>query len=373
MVEVREVSGARMRRQFLNFPLKLYKGNKFFVPPLYSDEKKIFKKNYVYNDTCESVFFNAYKDGVIAGRISGILQKAANEKYGEKKVRFTRFDCIDDREVSAALFEALEKWALSRGMDTVVGPLGYSDLEREGLLIEGFDQPCTFEEQYNYEYYQHHIDAHGYEKDVDWVESQIRLPDDGGENLIKLGAYLQKKSNLHISDTKNVKEFVKKYEKDFFNMLDRSYDKIYGTVPFTEGMKKMMIDNFKLLFDTRYICLILNDLEQAIAFGILLPSMSKTMNKSQGKLYPWVLPKLLHEIKHPKVFDLGLIGVDPDYLASGAVACIMAKLVELLRESGVDHCETNLNLEDNMAIRNLWRKFNATENKRRRCYIKQLQ
>ena len=150
-VIVREVTTKKEKKEFLNFPLKLYKNCKYFAPPLYSDEKKIFNKNYVYYDKCKAVYFNAYdENGLMTGRISGILQTASNEKRNEKRVRFTRFDCIDDIETAKALFKAVEDWALSIGMDTVCGPLGFSDLEREGLLVEGFDYMSTFEEQYNF-------------------------------------------------------------------------------------------------------------------------------------------------------------------------------------------------------------------------------
>ncbi|MBO6060689.1 MAG: hypothetical protein J6P98_01040, partial [Clostridia bacterium] len=162
MVEVKEVKSLKQRREFLNFPIELYRGNPNFVPPLFMDERKIFRKDYVYYDTCEAVYFNAYRGRRMVGRISGILQKAANEKNGEKRVRFTRFDSINDPEVSDALFDAVEKWALEKGMEEVVGPLGFSDLEREGLLIEGFDELSTYEEQYNAEYYRSLIEARGY-------------------------------------------------------------------------------------------------------------------------------------------------------------------------------------------------------------------
>lgn len=145
----------------MNFPLKLYKNNEFFVPPLYGDEKQIFKKDYMYYDQAEAVYFIARCDGKVVGRISGILQNAANEKWQRKQVRFTRFDAIDDFEVAQALFDAVENWAKSKGMEEIVGPLGFSDLEREGLLIEGFDQLSTFEEQYNFPYYQKLIESCG--------------------------------------------------------------------------------------------------------------------------------------------------------------------------------------------------------------------
>ena len=171
MVEICEVKTAKQQKQFLQFPLKLYKNNPYFVPPLYGDEKQIFSKDYMYYDQAEAVYFNAYRDGKMIGRISGILQKAANAKWGQNRARFTRFDAVNDQEVANALFAAVENWAKNKNADEIVGPLGFSDLEREGLLIEGFDQLATFEEQYNYDYYQKLIENCGYGKDVDWVES----------------------------------------------------------------------------------------------------------------------------------------------------------------------------------------------------------
>ena len=372
MIEVREVRSRKEQRDFLNFPLRMYRDCPYFAPPLYSDEKKIFRKDYVYADTCDSVFFNAYKDGVMAGRISGILQKAANEKYGEKKVRFTRFDAIDDPEVSRALFDALEKWALDKGMDTVTGPLGYSDLEREGLLVEGFDQLSTFEEQYNAEYYQHHIEALGYTKDVDWVESQIRAPKVADEQLAKTADYLMKRNGLHFAQVKSVNDLLRRYGDKFFDLLDRSYDQIYGTVPFTEGMKKMMISNFKLIMKLKYIALIVDKDDNLVCLGICFPSLAKALQKSGGRLTPAGLVRVLWAINHPKIIDFGLIGVDQAYLKKGVTACVVSGIMGILAQPGVEYAETNLNLEDNYAIRNTWKRFDSVEHKRRRCYIKKL-
>ncbi len=247
MIEIRKVKTKKEQRDFVNFPLKLYKNCEFFAPPLYVDEMKMFKKNYVYYDQSISVFFNAYENGKIVGRIQGILQKASNEKWGQKRVRFTRFDSIDNQEVANKLFEAIEDWAKENNMTEIVGPLGFSDLEREGLLIEGFDELSTFEEQYNYDYYQKLIENLGYQKEVDWVERKLYYPDEVDERLLRISDTILKKYNLKLAKTKNTREFIKKYGDQFFEILDETYDKIYGTVPFTANMKKMMISNFKLI------------------------------------------------------------------------------------------------------------------------------
>ncbi|MCQ2430516.1 MAG: N-acetyltransferase [Clostridia bacterium] len=372
MVEIREVGSRRERRRFLKFPLELYKDNPCFVPPLWGDEKKIFRKNYVYNDSCESVFYNAYRDGKMVGRISGIIQRASNDLRHEKRVRFTRFDSINDREVSDALFGAVEKWALERGMDTVCGPLGYSDLEREGLLIEGFDQLSTFEEQYNADYYQDLISARGYVKEVDWTESKIYPPDEDDGTLEKMSAFIMKRYDLHFGQAKNVRDFLRRYGDKFFDLLDRSYADLYGTVPFTKGMKKMMIANFKLIIDLDHVAVILDKDENLVCLGLCFPSIAKAVQKSNGRLTPACIVRVLKAIRHPHIIDLGLIGVDPVYANRGISTAVSAALLRMLREDGVEYAETNLNLEDNASIQNQWKRFKAVPHKRRRSYVRVL-
>ncbi|MBP5177108.1 MAG: hypothetical protein ILP02_00820, partial [Clostridia bacterium] len=210
MIEVKEVTTKKQRKAFMDFPIELYEGNPYYAPALYIDEKKIFKKNYVYNSTCDVVFYLCYKDGRIAGRISGIIQRAANEKWNQSRVRFTRFDCIDDQKVADALFDAVMGWAKDRGIKEMVGPLGYSDLEREGLLIEtGFDQLATYEENYNYPYYQTLIESYGFEKDVDWVEHKLYRPVCDIEKMKRLSGIMLEKYGLTLVRPKSVKQFIR--------------------------------------------------------------------------------------------------------------------------------------------------------------------
>lgn len=372
MILVREVKTMKMRREFLNFPLKLYRDNPYFVPPLYADEKKIFSNNYVYSDTCYSVFFNAYDGKKIVGRIQGIIQKASNEKTGEKRCRFTRFDAIDSAEVAEALFSALEKWARDMGMDTVCGPLGYSDLEREGLLIEGFDKLSTFEEQYNAEYYQKLIENLGYGKEVDWTESMVRAPKDDDGSLQKMADYVMERFKLHFGQAKNVNDYIRKYADGLFELLDEGYKDLYGTVPFTDGMKKMMISNFRMIIDLDHVAVILDENDRVICMGLCFPSIAQAVQKSGGHLTPGALVRLLRAIKKPRIIDLGLIAVAPEYVNRGISAVIAAELMRMLKEDGVEYAETNLNLEDNYAIQNLWKRFDATRHKKRRSYVKKL-
>ena len=372
MVTVEKVTTKAQQKEFLEFPLNLYKDNENFTPPLMMDERKIFKKNYVYNDCCEAVYFNAYKDGVMAGRISGIIQKASNEKTGRKEVRFIRFDVIEDMEVARALFKAVEDWAIERGMERVVGPLGFSDLEREGLLIDGFNYPATFEENYNHPYYQTFIENLGYTKEVDWTGSLIRVPENYDGDLDKLADFVMKRYNLHFGTARNTKDFIKKYADGIFELIDKSYDLLYGTVPFTEGMKKMMIDNFKLVVDMKNVAVILDENDRMICFGLAFPAIADAVRRSGGRLTPLTLIRLLKALKKPAIIDLCLIGVDPEWLNRGVSVIVSAQLMKMLQRPEVLYADTNLNLEENYAIQNQWKRFDETKVKRYRCYAKEL-
>lgn len=371
-VVVKEVKTKKEQREFLQFPLKLYRDNPCFVPPLYGDEKKIFSKNYVYYDTCEAVYYNAYRDGEMVGRISGILQQVSNELRGEKRVRFTRFDTINDEEVARSLFAAVEKWALKKGMDTICGPLGFSDLEREGLLVEGFEYLATFEEQYNAEYYGNLIEKLGYVKEVDWTESMVKAPADYDGSLDQMTDFIMKRYKLHFGKARNVNHFLKLYADDIFEMLDKSYAHLYGTVPFTQGMKKMLVSNFRLIVRLKYVAAILDENDKLVCFGVCFPSIAKAVQKSGGRLTPLAIIRILCALRKPKVLDLALVGVDPAYLNRGISTAVAAGLMRMLQTDGIEYAETNLNLEDNFAIRNLWKRFDETQHKRRRSYVKKL-
>lgn len=373
MIEVLEVKTRRQQKDFLEFPNKLYKDNPCYVPPLWSDEIKIFRKDYLYYETCDAVYYNAYRDGVMSGRISGILQKASNGKTGQKRVRFIRFDCIEDFSVAEALFGAVEAWAVSKGMDTVCGPLGFSDLEREGLLIDGFDQMNTYEEQYNAPYYQDFIERLGYGKEVDWLEYRIFAPDPEAEDeMRKMAEFVKRRYHLRIGPASSAKDFLNKYMDGFFDILDKSYDQIYGTVPFTEGMKKLLVSNFNLIIDEKHACVVLDEHDNVILMAISFPSIAKAMQISGGRLTPRSIVRFLKDRAHPEVLDLGLIGVDPAWVNRGVSVIVAAELARMLHGKGVQYAESNLNLEDNYAIQNLWKRFNAVQHKRRRAYVKKI-
>ncbi|MBR2023925.1 MAG: hypothetical protein IJ996_05375 [Clostridia bacterium] len=373
MVKVIEVKTKKERKEFVEFPLRLYKGNPYFVPPLYMDEMALFTDKNIYNKTCKSAFFLAVKDGKTVGRIQAIIQYQYNDIHNTKQVRFTRFDSLDDVEIATALFTAVENFAKANGMEEVVGPLGYSDLEREGLLIEGFDYLSTFEEQYNYPYYASLIEANGYQKDVDWVESRLFKSKQQDERLQKFAQRALERYHLHIGGENLGKaKFIKRYAKGIFDCIDECYKDLYGVVPFTPEMMKQMIDQFMLIVNRRYVVAICDENETVVAFGLCLPGIGPAVQKSGGRLTLPCLIRLLRAAKKPKSIDLALVGILPKYRKSGLSAYIMTKLNEMLNEPHVEYCETNLNLETNNNIQTQWKNFDHIQHKRRRAYKKKV-
>lgn len=372
MIEIVEVTSKKLQKKFVDFPLELYKDCPYFVPPLYGDEMALFSSKNIYLDTCDQVFYVALKEGKVVGRIQGIIQKLSNSKTGEKKARFTRFDSINDLQVAKALFDAVEAWAKERGIVAVHGPLGYSDLEREGLLIWGFDQLSTFEEQYNYDYYPALVEACGYSKDVDWLEYKVFSPKQVDERVAKIAERVLTKNNLHICTGKNKKKFIDKYKDGIFDALDAAYAPLYGTIPFTEKMKKQLISQFMLIISLDFIIVVADENENVVAFGLAFPSMSEAVQKCKGKLFPTGVFKILHAVKHPKVIDLGLIAVRPEYQNKGINSIILKQMMEFLVVNNIEYCETNLELETNDKVQQQWKFFETEHHKRRRAYIKKL-
>ena len=372
MIEIIKVETKKQRKEFVEFPLKLYKNNKYFVPPIYADEMSIFSDKYVYSKTCDCVFFIAKKDGKTVGRIQGIIQNEYNNNHNEKRLRFTRFDCIDDVEIAKKLFFAIEDYGREMGMDTLCGPLGYSDLEREGLLIEGFEEFSTFAEQYNYPYYQKLVESVGLEKEVDWLEFKVKYPKNVSDKISRVANRTLQLNNLHIANKKlSTSQLLKKYADGIFHLLDVCYGELYGTVPFTPEMKKQVLSQFKLLIDKKWMLVILDENDKVVAFGLCMPRIGKAFQKSGGRLTIPTLIKLLKALRKPKVIEFCLIGVLPEYQAKGVNSIALNGILEMLKKD-IDYCETNLCLEHNSKILAQWKYFDAVNHKRRRSYVKKI-
>ncbi len=372
MVEIREVKTSYDVKEFIELPLRLYQDCPYFVPPLYTDEKKLLKSGG-NSDTAESVFYLAEKEGKTVGRIHGIIQKQFNANHDKNQMRFTRFDSTDDQEVADALFAALESWGKSRGMTEICGPLGFNDLDREGLLVEGFDEDSTFEEQYNYDYYSRLIEIAGFKKDVDWVEYELKLPKERNVMLARVAQRTLEINKLHVADTSlSKKAYINKYRDGFFECLDECYSKLYGTVPISKSAQDELINQFMMIVNKEYAVFICDENERVVAFGLCFPSIGNAVKKSGGRLTLPTLFRILSAVKNSDTIDLGLVAVRPEYQSTGVNAVILNGLLDILEKGKVKKCETNLNLETNTAVQAQWKYFDARQHKRRRSYIKEI-
>ncbi len=373
MVEIKKVITSKDVRKFVDFPEKLYKGNPYYVPNLRIDEINKFdkRKNESFED-CEIQAFLAYKNNKLVGRICAIIQKLYNQKHNEKRVRFSRFDSINDIEVAKALFDAVEDWAKEKGMNIAHGPMGYNDLDREGLLIEGFDQYQTFEEQYNHPYYPKLIEECGYKKEVDWLECRLFTPKQVDPKVERLSQAVLSRYNLKIAECKNIKELVSRYVDGVFETLDEAYSNLYGTVPFTDKVKKAVVSQFYLILRKEFIVIVTDKNDKVVAFGLCFPSLSNAVNKSKGRLFPTGIFRLLKAKKQVDIIDLGLIAVKPEYQNKGLNAVVLNYMISQMIKLGVSAAETNLMLEDNFKIQQQWKFFDYIQHKRRRAYYKLL-
>ncbi len=373
MIEIVEVKTKKQQKLFVNFQIKLYKKCKYFVPPFIKEEMGLFdpKINPNYDD-CEMVFYLAYKNGAVAGRIGGILQRISNKKTNQKYVRFTRIDFINDIEVVKALFKAVEDWAREKGQEYVHGPLGFNDLEREGLLVEGFDRMATYEENYSYDYYPKLIEEVGYKKDVDWLQYFVNVPSELDKRIVRMSNVLERRYNIKYVQAKNINDLVNRYKDKIFSLLDDGYDELYGSVPITEKQKEQLVSQFKMIVDTDFIALVENEKSELVGFALALPNIAKAVQKMKGRYLSIHIFSLLKQIKNPKIIDTALISVRSDYRAKGVASLLIGKIMGNTINRGIKYIEALHQLENNVAIRNLHEGYDKEQHKRRRCYIKKL-
>ncbi len=372
MIRIREVKSTSDIKEFIEFPLRLYKDCPYFVPPLYGDEKKLLKSGGKTQDA-DAVFYLAERDGKTVGRIQGILQKEYNRSHGTKQIRFTRFDSVNDQEVATALFSAVEEWGRGLGMTDICGPLGYTDLDREGLLVEGFEENSTFEEQYNYDYYGTLIEGVGFEKDVDWLEYELKMPAQRNQMLSRVAKRSLELNKLHVASTDmSKKEYIAKYRDGFFDCLSECYRHLYGTVEIPRDAQDELIDQFMMIVNKEFLLFICDENEKVVGFGLCFPSIGDAVKKSGGRLTLPALIKLLGLVKNPSVIDLGLVAIRPEYQKAGVNAILVDGILDILERGNVKSCETNLNLETNTAVQAQWKYFDARQHKRRRAYKKSI-
>ncbi len=372
MIEVKQISTKRDKRKFFRFLIDLYKGNKHAAPNLYMDEFAEFdpKKNDAFR-FADCKMFLAYKDGKIAGRIAGIWHRGANEKSGLKQLRFTRFDVIDDFEVTKALFTELIKWAKELGMNEIIGPMSFSDLNEEGMLIDGFDRDSTYIEIYNYPYYVEHMEKLGAYKVVDWNCYRITVPEKVDERLKKLSESVKKRNGYTVLDVayymKHDKAKLKEYIMQCLDILDEVYAPLFGTSPLNEKQKRREMDSILMVLVPELATVVLKD-DKVVAYGFLMPSMTKMMQKAKGRIFPNGLFPYLHYMKHIEVADMMSIGVAKEHSNKGAVAIIIEHCLTGIIDLGIKYLECGPELETNAHVLNLWKNFDRELAKRRRCW-----
>ena len=372
-IEIKEVLNKKDLIRWVRFPNMLYKDNEFFVPFLEADEIDTFtpSKNPAYA-FCETRLFLAYKGDEIVGRIAGLINHAYNEKWNKKAIRFTRFDFIDDYEVSEALFNQVDLWGKENGLTEIMGPIGFTDIDHEGMLIEGFEETNMSITFYNHPYYITHMERLGLTKDIDWIEYLITVPDKPDPRFERMTNLLLRKEKYEIV-TYSDRKILYHDAFEAFKLIDLSYSKLYGTVPLTDEIIKSSIDSYIPLVNLKYICAVKDANGKIIAFGIMVPSIAKALKKSNGRLFPFGAVRLLRALKgRNDTLEMFLVAVEPSYQSQGIPALIIHTLLEHLIENGVRYCETGPMLETNTAVHSLWRHFDKRQHKRRRCYIKEI-
>ncbi len=370
-VSITQVKTRGDLKKFVMFPFSLYKGNTCWVPPLLFDEYNTLRKdkNPAF-EAAEAEYWLAWKDGKVAGRIAGIVANKAIEKWGHKNARFGWVDFIDDREVSKALFDTMENWAKSKGMEGVQGPMGFTDLDKEGMLVEGFNELGTLPMIYNHAYYKDHLEALGYAKDVDWLEFEVKAPKEIPEKVRRVNELILKRSNLRLSDEKSTRVVAKKYARQIFEIIDEAYAHLYGTVPLSPKQVDAYIKQYLSFINLRYTKLIIDPNDRLVGFGIAMPSFSRALQKAQGRLFPFGWIHILKAMRSPKIIDLYLVAVRKEYMNRGLNALLLAEVTKNAIEDGVEKAETAGELENNTAVISMWDAYEKRHHKRRRAFIK---
>lgn len=375
MVEIRQINPTRSNlKKFVEFQIKLYEGNPYFIPPLVSDEIATLdsKVNPAF-DHCESAYFMAYRDGKPVGRIAAMINKQVNEKENSRQARFGFVDFIDDAEVSKALFDTAEQWAKEKGMDNIVGPLGFTDLDNEGMLINGFEELGTMATIYNYPYYPQHIERLGYEKEIDWHEFLIEVPEQIPDKHKRIAEIVKKKFNLRVVKFTSRKALKEQYGQALFELINEAYDNLYGYSRLTKRQIDYYIKIYLGMLNLDLVTLIVDGDDQLVGVGISIQSMSRALQKSKGKMFPFGWWHLLKGLKgkNDRV-DLLLVAVKPQYMGKGVNALLFTDLIPAYNKYGFKWAESNPELESNAAVQNQWEAFSYRQHRNRRAFIKKI-
>ena len=374
-ITIKEVNSRRELRQFVQFGIDLYKDNPYYCPPIFFDEVNTFDpKNNPALEVCDYVIYLAYRDGKIVGRIAGMINHRANEAWRVKKCRFGWFDFIDDYDVFKALIDTVAQWGRSRGMTHLNGPVGFTDFDKEGLLIEGFDYNAPMASLYTHPYYIAHYERYGLSKEADWIEFQIQPPTQVPERISRLAKTIEKRSKLHVVKVKNSRELKRRYGYTYFDVLDEAYQKLYNYQPMTDRQKRYYCSMYFPILNYDFVTLVANEKDEIVAVGLGMPSLSDALRKCGGHLLPFGWYHLIKALKAKKMtdFDLLLIAVRPDYQDKGVTALIFNEMTPHFVTYGIQRVETTSILETNHKSLANFLPYDHIQHKRRRAYIKEL-
>ncbi|MBS1506357.1 MAG: hypothetical protein JSS79_06915 [Bacteroidetes bacterium] len=371
-ITICEVTSNKQLKEFIHFPDRLYKGNPYFVPPLHFDEMGTLRKdkNPAF-DYCEARYWLAYKGEKVVGRVAAILNHSYIAKWRNQYMRFGWIDFENDQQILDALMNQVEMWAKEKGMTSVHGPLGFTDLDHEGMLVEGFDQLGTLATIYNHPYYPQLLEKLGYKKDIDWLEYKIKLPKQIPEQLEKLSSIVQRRLNLKFVRAKSAKQILP-YGDEIFQLINEAYSNLYGVVPLTKKQIDYYTKQYFSFIRTDFVSLIVDANGKLAAFGITMPSLSKALQKAQGSLLPFGFIHILKALKKNNLGDLYLVAVRKDLQGKGVNAMLMCDLTKSYIKNGIEYAESNPELETNIQVQALWEYYEVQQHKRRRCYIKNL-
>jgi hypothetical protein len=360
-------------KEFIRFPRVLYRGNPCWVPPLIMDELDTLSpgKNPAF-ENAEARLFLARRDGRIVGRVAAILNHAANRKYDTTNMRFGWFDTIDDFEVTRSLLDTVVGWARERGMTTITGPHGFTDLDPEGLLVEGYDELATMATIYNYPYYPVHFERYGLAKDVDYVEFRATAPETGElpEKMVKMAEWAAKRNNLRLLRYTDVKKLRRDRGQELFDLLDEAFEELYGTVPLTQKQKDYYIGKYLPFANPEFIKITVNEKDEMVGFIIAIPSLSRALQKAQGHLFPFGFVHILRALRTFDTLDFLLAGVRRAYRGKGVDLIMTIDIFRAGLARGVRWAESNPELETNSKIQGEWKIISTRQHKRRRIYKK---
>ena len=370
-ITLKEVHSKRDLKSFIYFPFWLYRENKYWVPPMVKDEFNTFnkEKNPIYQ-TADARLYLVYKDRRVAGRVAVLAHHDELER--EKKMRFGWLDFENDAEVTQALFKAVEDSAKELGATTIEGPLGFSDLDRAGMLISGFNEQNTMATWYNAPYYQKHYEANGYHKKKDWLEYQFSVPQSIPERILRLADIVESRYALRELPIKT-KADMRKVSVKVLKLMSETYKRLYNYVPLTDEQMAFYAEQFLNFLPPENVIVLVDVADRYVAFAVTMPSLADAAVKTKGHLYPFGCLRFLYAMKHSKQVELMLIGVHPEYQNKGITALIFKKLIAIFIQRGITLVESNPQQEDNKEIQALFAKdYDSRQHKRRRVYTKQL-